>query len=47
MLRLTREGKVILVHADYITVAGPSDEIDKLLLVLNEEIATSDLGEPS
>lgn len=51
-LRLTREGKVVLnltVHVDdkTVRVAGPRDEVDKLLLVLNEDFTTNNLGDLS
>ena len=44
--RLIREGKVVLiltVHVDDMAVGGPEDEIDKLLVVLNEDFTTNDL----
>lgn len=50
VIRRTREGKVVLiltVHADDIAVAGPRDEIDKLLLTPKENFTTNDLGELS
>lgn len=50
VLRLIREGKVVLnltVHVDDKAVAGPRDEIDKLLLVLDEDFTTNDLGDLS
>ena len=45
---LIREGKIMLiltVHVDDIAVAGPRDEVDKLLVVLNEDLTTNDHGE--
>ena len=50
VFRLIREGKVVLiltVHVDDMAVGGPEDEIDKLLVVLNEDFITNDLGELS
>ena len=51
VFRLIREGKVVLilnVHVDDMAVGGPEDEIDKLLVVLNEDFTTTnDLGELS
>ena len=42
------EGKIVLiliVHVDDMAVAGSTEEVDKLLVVLNEDFMTSDLGE--
>ena len=42
------KGEVILVlavHVDDMAVAGPRDEVDKLLVTLNEDFTTVDLGE--
>ena len=49
VFRLIREGIVVMimtVHVD-MAVAGPREEVDKLLEVLNEDFTTNDLGELS
>ena len=35
---------VLAVHVDDMAVAGPRDEVDKLLVTLNEDFTTVDLG---
>ena len=49
VFRLIREGKVVLlilaVHVDDMAVAGSRKEVDKLLVVLNEDLTTNDHGE--
>ena len=48
VFRLIREGIVVMimtVHVDDMTVAGPREEVDKLLEVLNEDFTTNDRGE--
>ena len=50
VFRLIREGIVVMittVHVDDMAVAGPREEVDKLLEVLNEDFTTNDLGELS
>lgn len=44
VFRPIREGKVVLIltiHVDDMAVAGPRDEVDKLLEVLNEDFTTN------
>ena len=38
---------IMTVHVDDMAVAGPREEVDKLLEVLNEDFTTNDLGELS
>ena len=38
---------ILTVHVDDVAVAGLRDEVDKLLVVLNEDFASNDLGELS
>ena len=50
VFRLIREGIVVMtmtVHVDDMAVAGPREELDKLLEVLNDDFTTNDLGELS
>ena len=50
VFRLIREGKIVLtltVHVEDMAVAGPKDKVDKLLVVLNKDFTTNDLGELS
>ena len=50
VFRLVREGKVVLiltVHVDDMAVAGTGVEVDKLLVTLNTNFTTNDLGELS
>ena len=50
VFRLVREGKIVLilaVHVDDIAGAGPRDEVDKLVVVLSDDLTTNDLGELS
>ena len=50
VFRLIREGKVVLiltVHVDDMAVAGTGVEVDKLLVTLNTNFTTNDLGELS
>ena len=50
VLRLIPEGKIVLiltVHVDDMAVAGSREKVDKLLVVLNEDFTTNDLGELS
>ena len=35
---------VLVVHVDDMAVAGPRDEVDKLLVTLNEDFTMVDLG---
>ena len=50
VFRLIREGKVVLiltVHVDNMAVAGTGIEVDKLLVTLNTDFTTNDVGELS
>ena len=50
VFRLIREGTVMLiltVHVDDMAVAGTGVEVDKLLVTLNTDFMTNDLGELS
>ena len=50
VFRLIREGKLVLilaVHVDDMTVAGTRVEVNKLLVTLNKDFETNDLGELS
>ena len=50
VFRLIRGGKIVLiltVHVDDMAVAGSRKEVDKLLVVLNEDFTINDLGELS
>jgi len=38
---------ILTVHVDDMAVAGPRVEVDKLLVTLNEDFTTVDLGELS
>ena len=38
---------IMTVHVDDMAVAGPREEVDKLLDVLNEDFTTNDVGELS
>ena len=50
VFRLIREGKLVLilaVHVDDMVVAGTRVEVNKLLVTLNKDFETNDLGELS
>ena len=50
VFRLIREGKVVLiltVHVDDMAVAGTGVEVDKLLVTLDTDLTTNDLGDLS
>ena len=47
VFRLIRDGKIVLilrVYVDDLAVGGPRDGVDKLLVALNEDFTTNDLG---
>ena len=50
VFRLIREGKLVLildVHVDDMAVAGTRVEVNKLLVTLNKDFETNNLGELS
>ena len=50
VFRLIREGKVapiLTVHVDVMAVDGTGVEVDKLLVMLNTDFTTNDVGELS